>query len=140
MQVSHVGALLAENAREPRHVARAERAPQVRDRVLPHRPAIADGEPGALEHRRERAVRREERHDVLGAALLGPRREVDEQPLGAPDVPRDDHVNDAKASLLLPLRSASIATKQGQLSQREHACQMGLSRGPGPRGAGPLVW
>ena len=50
---------------------------------------------------------------MVGPALLGPRGEVDEQPLGSPDVARHDHVHDAKAPL-----SCGWARSQRSLQNR----------------------
>ncbi len=98
VRVNDVDGLPRESVREPRDVGRAERAIEIRQRVLPGRPAIVNAHASRREVRGQRPVRRHESHLVVGAGQLRPGRQVDDDSLGATDVAPHDHMHHAKAS------------------------------------------
>ena len=93
VRVHDIDSLFRYPTREPGDVERPERSVEIREGVLADTATVVDLNPGALEVRDERPIRRKEGDLVIGAGSLGSGREVGEEPLGPSDVAARDDVH-----------------------------------------------
>ncbi len=83
---------------EPAKVPGAERAAEIRERVLARRAAIVNPQARLDEVPRESAIGCDERDFVVGARDLGTPRKINEQALRPANVPGDDHMHDTQTA------------------------------------------